>query len=113
LHGDEVRGLPPWVTAAAGPILPSPPSYPFPMPLYDFRCRACGTEFEELVRGNQSPACPACGATDPERLLSSVSPLRKFGLRGPEARRSNALRRVREERRREERAARRARRDQG
>jgi putative FmdB family regulatory protein len=85
----------------------------FRMPLYEFRCVSCAEVFEELVGVNQVPSCPACGATDPQRLLSSVSPLRKFGLRGLEARRSNALRRVREERRREERAARRARRDEG
>jgi len=41
------------------------------MPLYDFVCRACGHEFEALVRAPDVPACPECGATDLERLLSS------------------------------------------
>jgi putative FmdB family regulatory protein len=41
------------------------------MPLYDFVCRACGHEFEALVRGPEAPECPECHGTDLERLLSS------------------------------------------
>jgi len=41
------------------------------MPLYDFVCRACGHEFEALVRVPDAPTCPECGASDLERLLSS------------------------------------------
>jgi putative FmdB family regulatory protein len=41
------------------------------MPLYDFRCRACGHEFEALVRAPDTPQCPECRATDLERLLST------------------------------------------
>lgn len=40
------------------------------MPLYEYSCRACGHTFEALVRPPGTPACPACGATDLERLLS-------------------------------------------
>jgi putative FmdB family regulatory protein len=40
------------------------------MPLYDYRCRACGNQFEALVRGSVVPPCPACGSSDLERLLS-------------------------------------------
>ena len=41
------------------------------MPLYDFRCRACGSVFEALVRGPATPTeCPSCRSTDLERLLS-------------------------------------------
>ena len=43
------------------------------MPLYDFRCRACGHEFEALVRPPAGPACPACASADLERLLSGFS----------------------------------------
>ena len=43
------------------------------MPLYDFRCRACGTEFEALVRATEpAPACRACGHADLERLIPQV-----------------------------------------
>ena len=41
------------------------------MPLYDFHCRACGHEFEALVRPPATPQCPACQSEDLERLLST------------------------------------------
>ena len=41
------------------------------MPLYQYQCRACGHDFETLVRGAEQPACPACQSHDIERLLSS------------------------------------------
>jgi len=51
------------------------------MPLYDFRCRACGAEFEALVRPPSPPGCPACASADLERLLSGFSvSLRTNGL---------------------------------
>jgi hypothetical protein len=65
------------------------------------------------MRFDEVPPCPACGAPDPQRLISPVSPRLKFGLRGAEARRSNATRQAREEQRREQRAARRAPRGDG
>lgn len=43
------------------------------MPIYEYVCRACGREFEELVRGPADEAelaCPACGSADLERGLS-------------------------------------------
>jgi putative FmdB family regulatory protein len=41
------------------------------VPLYEYRCRACGLEFEALVRGTERPACAACGSADLERCLSA------------------------------------------
>lgn len=76
------------------------------MPLYDFRCSSCGEQFEELVSPTTSPPCPSCGAPDPERLLGSFAGPFTVGLRGAEARRSDAVRRAREEQRRERRAKR-------
>ena len=43
------------------------------MPLYDFHCPACGSDFEALVRSGGAVACPRCGGTGPERQLSRVS----------------------------------------
>ncbi len=41
------------------------------MPLFDFKCRKCKHEFEILVSGSEKPECPACGADDLEKLMSS------------------------------------------
>jgi putative FmdB family regulatory protein len=58
------------------------------VPLYDYRCKGCGAEFEALVRPPAAPACPACAGADLERLLSGFSfSVRSGGL-------SNAARRA-------------------
>ena len=43
------------------------------MPIYEYECRECQNRFELLVFASTSPACPACQATDLERLMSSSS----------------------------------------
>ena len=45
------------------------------MPLYDYCCRACGHEFEALVRPQDAPpqSCPSCKSGDLERLLSDFA----------------------------------------
>jgi putative FmdB family regulatory protein len=40
------------------------------MPIYEYRCKDCGNEFEALVRKSDVPACPGCSGTELERLLS-------------------------------------------
>lgn len=40
------------------------------MPLYSYRCTGCDAAFETLVRSSDTPACPACGSQQLERLLS-------------------------------------------
>ena len=42
------------------------------MPIYEYACRACGHEFETLVRNGQTPAC-ACGSADLLKKLSVFS----------------------------------------
>jgi putative FmdB family regulatory protein len=40
------------------------------MPLFEYACRECAHEFEALVRGAETPECPACHATSLDRKLS-------------------------------------------
>jgi putative FmdB family regulatory protein len=43
------------------------------MPLYSFSCQACAHEFEALVTPSaEAPACPACGASTLDRLMSAA-----------------------------------------
>ena len=44
------------------------------MPIYEYECRGCHTQFEFLVLPTTTtPACPACQGTDLEKLLSLAS----------------------------------------
>ena len=40
------------------------------MPIYSYRCSACGSEFEQLVRSDTKVACPECQGRKLDRLLS-------------------------------------------
>jgi putative FmdB family regulatory protein len=44
------------------------------MPLHDYHCTGCQADFEQLVRGGAAPACPHCGSTALQRLLSRIAP---------------------------------------
>jgi putative FmdB family regulatory protein len=41
------------------------------MPIYEYACMECESHFEELVRGDEQPACPECGAANVLRQLST------------------------------------------
>ena len=44
------------------------------MPIYEYACKKCGHEFEELVRAGEQPPCPKCGeARKVERKLSTFA----------------------------------------
>jgi putative FmdB family regulatory protein len=53
------------------------------VPIYEFDCQSCGHRFEELVGSHvgvetAEVACPECGSTEIERLLSSsYAPLQR------------------------------------
>ena len=39
--------------------------------MFEYACKACGKEFEALVRRQDpAPACPACKSADLEKLIS-------------------------------------------
>jgi len=40
------------------------------LPLFEYRCQACKSEFELLIRGDAVPVCPSCGSTSLEKQLS-------------------------------------------
>ena len=43
------------------------------MPLYDYKCEACGQQFEVRHGFNESAsACPACGQTKITRLITTA-----------------------------------------
>jgi putative FmdB family regulatory protein len=43
------------------------------VPLYEYVCRKCTRQFEELVFGDAKPVCPICKSDDLERVLSVVA----------------------------------------
>ena len=46
------------------------------MPLYEYRCAACGSLFELLRRvgqGKEGVACPECGQADVEKEFSTFA----------------------------------------
>ena len=44
------------------------------MPIYEYRCTECGRNFELLIlKASQPIACPSCGTTSVERLLSTFA----------------------------------------
>ena len=44
------------------------------MPIYDYHCSDCGNTFEMLVKREAAPACPKCGSSRLDKLLSVPAP---------------------------------------
>ena len=40
------------------------------MPIYEYQCKGCGHEFEQVVLPKTTPTCPECESVELERLLS-------------------------------------------
>ncbi|MDE0017718.1 MAG: zinc ribbon domain-containing protein [Candidatus Poribacteria bacterium] len=46
------------------------------MPIFEYRCNACETEFEVLTRAGNAkelPKCPSCGARDTKKRFSAFA----------------------------------------
>jgi putative FmdB family regulatory protein len=55
------------------------------VPLYEFECRACGIEFEELVLNAteaENVKCPSCESKEVEKKISSFASVSKNGGSG-------------------------------
>jgi len=40
------------------------------MPIFEYRCRACGSDFELLVHSGTRVACPQCGSARAQKKFS-------------------------------------------
>ena len=47
------------------------------MPIFEYACRNCSHNFEELVQGTQEPICPSCESRELEKKFSG------FAVMGP------------------------------
>jgi len=43
------------------------------VPVYEYVCRKCSRQFEELVFGDTKPSCPGCQSNDLEKMMSVVA----------------------------------------
>ena len=53
------------------------------MPIYEYRCKACGQEFDKLVRMStktEDVECPQCGQRRAEKAISRIGAIGGAGL---------------------------------
>ena len=43
------------------------------MPIFEYRCEACGHKFEAILFGAQTPECPQCHTEKLEKQLSTFA----------------------------------------
>ena len=43
------------------------------MPIFEYVCQDCGNKFEKLVRNGDTIACPGCGQSRLETVLSTFA----------------------------------------
>lgn len=55
------------------------------MPIFEYACRACGHEFETLVRAADTPSCERCASSELEKKLSVFAAQSNSGNAGGEA----------------------------
>lgn len=49
------------------------------MPIFAYRCRSCGHQFETLVMSGETPVCKTCESADLEQQLSLIASPNKGG----------------------------------
>ena len=49
------------------------------MPIFAYRCRSCGEEFQTLVMSGETPLCRCCESADLEQQLSLIAAPNKGG----------------------------------
>ena len=49
------------------------------MPIHEYACRACGHEFETLVRASETASCAKCSSTELDKKLSLFSSQKSAG----------------------------------
>lgn len=50
------------------------------MPFYSYQCQTCDNTFQTLVYPDETPACPSCGGTKLEQMLSLIARPAKGGM---------------------------------
>ena len=43
------------------------------MPIFEYACRDCGKQFEQLLRSDEKPECPDCNGHRLEKMLSAFA----------------------------------------
>lgn len=41
------------------------------MPIYEYKCRSCGHQFEKIVKISESPDCESCNSADLEKIFNA------------------------------------------
>lgn len=41
------------------------------MPIYEYKCRSCGHQFEKIVKISETPDCESCNSGDLEKLFNA------------------------------------------
>jgi len=55
------------------------------MPIFEYRCQACGYWFEAILFGQQKPECPNCHTTKLEQQLSTFAVSKSSNASAPAA----------------------------